>query len=149
MNGMPVYQFLCDLQTQNQRAYFNINWNDLTKDYPFLPRISYKNVILSFARWLIKTEDFKSFILENTLVKMTTWRKEKLMPRYLFLPDGDNEFFVDMENMLSIKNLLDTVKLRKQFHLYEFPFDTSNTLLRDSLGNKYTNELIFGFYKDK
>lgn len=149
MNGMPVYQFLCDLQTENQRAYFNINWNDLTNDYPFLPRISYKNVILSFARWLIKTEDFKSLILENTLVKMATWRKEKLMPRYLFLPDGDNEFFVDMENMLSIKNLIDTVKLRKQFYLYEFPFDTSNTLIRDSLGNKYTNELIFGFYKDK
>ena len=149
MNGMPVYQFLCDLQTEDQRAYFSVNWNNLTNDYPFLPRITYKNVILSLARWLIKSEEFKSLILENTLDQITSWRLEKLMPRYLFIPDGDNEFFVDMENMLSIKSLLDVVKLRKQFYLHEFSFDTMNTLITDSSGNKYTNELIFGFYKDK
>lgn len=81
--------------------------------------------------------------------KITLWCKEKLMPRYLFLPDGDNAFFVDMENLLTIRNLLDVVKQRKQFYLEEYPFDFDNCLLFDNQGNKYTNEFIFSFYKEK
>lgn len=150
MNGMPLYQFLCDLQTENQRAYFKFNWSELTNDFPFLPRVTYKNVILSLARWIVKTEELKVLIDDgSTLEKIMAWRLEKVMPRYLFLPDGDNEFFIDMENFLTIKCLFDLVKSRKQFYLIEYPIDTENTLVTDSFNNKYTNEFIFGFYKEK
>jgi hypothetical protein len=148
-NAMPVYHFLCDLQTYNQRAHFGLNWSNLTNDYDFLPRVIYKNVILSLARWIIKTEDLKKLISDNSVEKITLWCKEKLMPRYMFLPDGDNAFFVDMENILSINNLLGVVKQRKQFYLEEFPFDFDNILVVDNKGNKYTNELIINFYKEK
>lgn len=103
MNAMPVYNFLCDLQTENQRTFFKINWSNMTKDYPFLPRLKYKNVILSLARWLIKIEDLKFCISDGNIEKITMWRLKQVMPQYLFMPDGDNEFFVDMENLLSIK----------------------------------------------
>jgi hypothetical protein len=54
-----------------------------------------------------------------------------------------------MENLLSIRNLLDVVKQRKQFYLEEFPFDFENSLVFDNQGNRYTNEIIFSFYKEK
>lgn len=148
MNAMPVYNFLCDLQTENQRTFFKINWSNMTKDYPFLPRLKYKNVILSLARWLIKIEDLKFCISDGNIEKITMWRLKQVMPQYLFMPDGDNEFFVDMENLLSIKSLFDIVKQRKQIYLYEFPFDYENALALDCGSNIYTNEFIFGFYKE-
>jgi hypothetical protein len=147
MNAMPVYHFLCDLQTHNQRAFFGLKWSSLTNDYDFLPRLTYKNVILSLARWIVKTEDLKKLVENNDVKKINLWRKDKLMPRYLFLPDGDNAFFVDMENMLSINNLLDVVKKRIQFYLEEFPFD--NGLVSDNQNSNYTNEVILSFYKEK
>jgi len=148
-NAMPVYHLLCDLQTYNQRAFFGLNWSNITNDYYFLPRISYKNVILSLARWVVKTEDLKNLLSETDIEKINSWRREIMMPRFLFLPDGDNEFFVDMENLLSVKNLFDVVKKRKEFYLKEFPFDIENSLVFDSQNNIYTNEIIFSFYKDE
>lgn len=149
INTMPIYRFLCDLQTYNQRAYFGLHWSNLTNDYDFLPRVTYKNIILSLARWIVKTNELKNLISENNIEKINLWRKEKLIPRYLFLPDGDNTFFVDMKNILSIENLLDVVKKREQFYLEEFPFDFENTLVFDNQNNKYINEFIFSFYKNK
>ena len=149
VRAMPVYHFLCDLQTHNQRSSFGLSWSRIVNDYYFLPRITYKNVILSLARWIIKTDDLKKRIAENNMEMIALWRNENLMSRYLFLPDGDNDFFVDMENLLSIKTLLDVVKRRKEFFLMEFPYDLENPLAIDSQGNIFTNELIFNFYKEK
>jgi hypothetical protein len=49
-NAMPVYHFLCDLQTDNQKAYLGLNWSNLTNDYDFLPRIMYK---MLFYHWRV------------------------------------------------------------------------------------------------
>jgi hypothetical protein len=143
MNALPIYHFLCDLQTANQRAGFGLRWSNLTDNYPFLPRVSYKNVILSLARWLVKTEDLKK------MVDAETGRAPSLrqIPRYAVLPDGDNELFVDMDNTQSVRLLLDTVKKRSQFYIEEFPYDMDNLLISDTQGNRYVNEFIFGFYK--
>ncbi|MDR1345349.1 MAG: lantibiotic dehydratase family protein [Bacteroidales bacterium] len=154
MNAMPVYRFLCDLQTAQQRAAFGLKWSNLTDSYAFLPRVSYKNVILSLARWTIKTDELKKMFENEAMVKtehapslLQKWRSETLMPRYVVLPDGDNELFVDMDNLWSITLLLDVVKKRPQFYLEEFPHNMDNLLVSDIQGNKYVNECIFGFYK--
>lgn len=165
-NSMPVYHFLCDMQTQGTRVGIGFNWGALAREYEFLPRLKYKNIILSLAKWVIKTTEFKKIIgleVENkkhkedmsqilsTKAKLTdfrNWRMEKQLPRYLVLPDGDNELFIDMNNSLSIQTLYSIIKKRPSFQLEEFPFDKNNAIIRNEKGECYTNEFIFGFYKE-
>lgn len=61
---MPVYRFLCDMQVQTGRNHLYFSWGQqLEKELSFLPRVRYKNVILSSATWIIKIEDLKSFFV--------------------------------------------------------------------------------------
>ena len=145
LSKIPAYRFLCDVQTEGLRGGFSFRWSNITNNYDFLPRVKYKNIILSFARWAVDYEDFKKM---KTVAEISEWRNAKQMPRYVVLPDGDNEFFIDLDNEVSLESLQDLVKKRKQFYLQEFPFDINNLFISDNNENSYTNEFIINFYKD-
>lgn len=151
--SMPVYHFLCDLQTQGIRGSIFFNWGSLENEFSFLPRVKYKNIVFSLARWIVKKEDFKIFVEEkNDLIlieKMNTWRGNIKIPQYVVLVDGDNELFVDFENALSVKTLFSVVKKRTSFILKEFPFCKQNAIVKDEKGDVYTNQIVLAFYKDK
>jgi hypothetical protein len=150
-NAMPVYHFLCDLQTQGLRGGVSFYWGVLANEFYFLPRAVYKNTILSLATWKIKTDDFKKLIEKqnNTEIKekIQNWRKERNIPQLVLISEGDNELLVDFENVLSIKMLFSTIKKRPNFELKEFLFDTRNSVIKDDIGNPFTNEFIITFHK--
>jgi hypothetical protein len=101
----------------------------LASEYEFLPRVIYKNIILSLAKWSIKTKDFtkilkfdnkndfKFSLSEEAIDNLKKWRKDIQLPRYVILPDGDNELFVDIENNLSVQTLFSVIKKLTYFHL--------------------------------
>ena len=148
---MPVYHFLCDLQTQGLRGGVGFNWGVLAQEFDFLPRAVYKNTILSLATWKVKTEDFKKFIDKQNDTEIKTniqqWRKERNIPQFILLTEGDNELLVDFENVLSIKMLYSAIKKRPGFELKEFLFDIQNSVVKDEQGNPFTNEFIITFHK--
>jgi len=151
MNAMPVYHFLCDLQTQGLRGVVGFNWGILSQEFDFLPRAVYKNTILALATWKIKTDDFRKFIdrQNNTEIKsnIQKWRKEKNIPQLVLLTEGDNALLVDFENILSIKMLFSAIKKHSEFALTEFLFDIKNSVIKDDRGNPFTNEFIVSFHK--
>jgi hypothetical protein len=149
--SMPVYHFLCDLQTQNLRGGISFNWGTITDEYTFLPRVVYKNLIISLARWTIKEADFKAFKdikdEQELMKKIDAWRIAFHIPRYAVMPDGDNEMFVDFENIISLKTLFSAVKNRTSFFLNEFPFDVNSAIVKNTAGEVFTNEFVLSFYK--
>jgi hypothetical protein len=151
MNAMPVYHFLCDLQTQGLRGGVGFNWGALAGEFDFLPRAVYKNTILCLAAWKVKIDDFKPLIEKLNDIeikeKIQQWRKERSIPQLALLTEGDNELLVDFENVLSIKMLYSTIKNKKTFELKEFLFDMQNAVVNDDMGNTFTNEFIITFYK--
>jgi len=151
-NSMPVYRFLCDMQTQGLRSGIGFNFGNLANEYDFLPRITYKNVILSLAKWKIDVKEFSTLHdnkeIESKFSNIRKWRSEKQIPRYVTLADGDNELLIDFESNLSIEMLYSVVKKRNTFQLQEFLFNANNLVVKDEMGNGYTNEFIFSFYKD-
>ncbi|MCL2434809.1 MAG: lantibiotic dehydratase family protein [Lentimicrobiaceae bacterium] len=153
VNAMPVYHFLCDLQTQGLRGGVGFNWGALSNEFDFLPRAVYKNTILALATWKVKTEDFKKLIEKqnNTEIKnnIQAWRKERNIPQLALLTEGDNELLVDFENILSVKMLFSAIKKRPSFELKEFLFDMQNAVVKDEQGNPFTNEFIITFHKNK
>ena len=145
-HAMPVYQFLGYLQNQHLRGGLWFNLSGVFNELPYLPRISYRNIILSLARWHVKPADIKQIVDDFNGAVAVKWKARLGLPRYVVLPDGDNELFVDTESPTSMRILYSVVKKRPQCTLREFPFDVERALLKDGV-NAFTNEWLFTFHK--
>ncbi|MDP2542384.1 hypothetical protein CSC81_10575 [Tenacibaculum discolor] len=150
-NSLPIYHFLCDLQTQNKRGFLGLNLDFLDDDFLFLPRIEYSDIIISLATWNITKDDIKH-ILDYTndpdilTLEIEKWRKKNKIPQLILLVEGDNELLINLKNITSVKMFLTTIKNKKKFKITEFLFDKS--ILKDSEERSFTNQLIVSFYKN-
>lgn len=152
-NTLPVYRFLCDMQHPAGRSGLLFIWpSELEGQLPYRPRVRYKQTILSPAAWIAKKEEISPFfsLAEDTklLAQVKAWIKVRAMPRYMLMPDGDNDLFVDWESALSIRSLFSIIKNRPQVTFTEFLFEPENAVVKDRHGEVYTNECIVAFYKD-
>ncbi|WP_417784565.1 lantibiotic dehydratase family protein [Tenacibaculum sp.] len=147
-NPLPVYQFLCDLQTQDKRAAIGFNWNPILEKQPFLPRVIYENCIFSKARWKIDVKRFKTlFEKKDLLLEINKWKNRLMIPDYVELVDGDNKLLICLTNDTSVKMLLQTIKNKKQFILEEFLFSTDE-FITDENENSFCNQFIISFYNE-
>lgn len=152
-NTMPIYHFLCDMQNQHERTGLAFNWGYLDNELSFLPRVRYRNTILSSATWKIKTDEIKHlFALVNDdqlIAEVSKWREQHTLPSKMFLSDGDNQLLVDWRIPMSIRALFSIIKRREIIYLKEFLYNPENSVVRDDNRNPYTNECIISFYKNK
>ena len=63
--------------------------------------------------------------------------------------DGDNQLFVDLDNVLHVQMLVSVIKKRDAFVLQEFVHLPDQAIVHDEQGNCYTNQVIFAFTKDE
>ncbi len=151
-NSMPVYHFLCDIQQQSGRSSLGFYWNEVALKMNYLPRVIYKNCILSKARWLVDGKETKTFTEIGDdlklLSKIKEWQFQRSIPDSVTLADGDNELYVNFSQPLSIRAWLSVVKKRHTFQLKEFLFDPATAVIHSTEG-VYTNEFIFAFYRDR
>ena len=149
-DALPVYQFLCDLQTQDLRGGVGFNWGALSSEYVFLPRVRYKNIILSEAVWNIKKKDIQHILEtkndEEMLSKVEQWKNKFDLPDSVLLVDGDNELLLNLNNLLCLKTLLSLVKKRTRFQLKEFLFKPENCIVRRGK-DKFTSQFVFSFFR--
>lgn len=152
-NALPVYQFLCDLQTQYfAKSGLGFSWGSITGSHKFLPRAEYKNVILERAKWQLKKEEASVLLDEkNTNYKeeLIAWRKELRMPDLVVLADGDNELLINFNDEQSVKMLVSSIRKRDRFVLEEFLFESEHLFIKDKQGKGYVNECIAILLKDK
>ena len=150
-NPMPVYHFLCDLQHQNGRAGLWFTWNEIVQHFDYLPRVVYRNCILSQARWTVSEKEIRTFndIKDDSelLLKVKEWQNVRKIHDTFLLADGDNELYVNLKNSLSIRAWLSIVKKRPFFYLEEFLFNPKTAVVRGPEG-VFTNEFIFAFYRE-
>lgn len=148
---IPIYRFLGDIQKQGKQVALEFNIENLLEIMPSIPRIRYRNTILSLATWKIEVKEIKHWleINDDTELKEAAnqWRKSKMIPQNSLLADYDNELYVDWNNILSIRAFLSTVKTRKNFLIKEFLFADKNLMIKDEKGFGYLNECIVSFQK--
>lgn len=146
-NAMPVYRFLCELQSQEYRLGLGFQWGEWGNTFDWLPRVTYKNFILARQMWRISEKELKSLDTDNDreLLRRTSELFERRgIPRRCVVPDGDNELFVDMQDVLSLRAMLARIRRRPMVTLEEFLFDPERT---DGVPAGYTNEFIIPFYR--
>lgn len=150
---MSIYRFLADMQVQTGRGALYFSWGqELESKFSFLPRVRYKNTILSLATWIVKIEEIKHLFKiqeeKRLLEEIETWREKRFLPQYTLMPDGDNELFVDWNNLEYIHSLFSIIKKRQEIKFTEFLFNPDTAIISDASNKPYTNECIVAFYKD-
>ena len=115
-NGaLPIYQFLAELQMQGKQTGIHFNWGGLETQFKFLPRATYKNVIINAAQWNFAKKDIISLfgkegtaLMEATVIFKQQWK----LPNLIVLADNDNELLINMEDKLMVEVWLDAIKNR-------------------------------------
>ncbi len=150
-NTLPIYHFLSDMQLNNSSGIF-LHTNNVDQLYKFVPRLEYKNIILSYASWNFQIEDIKPLIegkkQNNLRESIIMFKEEFSLPDMVLLSDGDNELLINFKNLTSVEMFIDTVKNRQNLKLTEFLFDQGSQIVTDTLGQNYANEFIMSFYKN-
>ncbi len=150
--ALPIYHFLCDLQRQDLRTRLGFTWPKETEKYYFLPRVIYKNCILSKAQWRLKKEDIHFFLAlkedENKLLKqINQWREKYSVPLWVQLVEYDNILPIHLGNITLIRLWLTTVKNKEECRLEEFLFTKTDLVKRDQ--HSFGHEIVLSFYKKK
>ncbi|UTX50565.1 lantibiotic dehydratase family protein [Chryseobacterium sp. MA9] len=150
-NTLPIYHFLSDMQLNNYSALY-IDVSNFDHLYKFIPRIEYKNIILSYASWNFSIDDIKSLIegkKQNDLQKkVENFKQQFSLPDLILLSEGDNELLINLNNLTSVEMFIETVKTRPNFKLTEFIFNQDKQVVKDSFGHNFSNEIIMSFYKN-
>lgn len=142
-----VYRFLKDLQSQSCRSNIGYQWNEIFQNQSFLPRLEYKNCILSKARWLINTETIIDLYKDNlTLNSITKWRTSLNLPKCAELILDDETLLINFENITVIKMLLESVKDKTNFILEE-SLITEDSIVKQN-NQSFNNEFIVSFYNE-
>ncbi|WP_333863310.1 lantibiotic dehydratase [Sphingobacterium sp.] len=135
--GMNIYKFLADFQFQNNRLDLSWNWG-IMKEQPRLPRISYKNIILSRAQWriqkLAKYPSAPHAFLKNM-------QAELKIPSMVVISSGDNELLINLDNPFCAEILLDHICKRETI-LIEYILNDYSSITSDKEGNIFANEIV-------
>lgn len=149
-SSLPIYHFLCDLQAQNTKPIYSFSWGILEKHYDSFPRVMYKEIILSKAKWIIRKEEIISLFKvdkNNLSEEFLKWRLNLNIPRYANWANGDNTLLFDFEAQISVELFLKSVQNREETILEEFLF-TANSVVKNSAGDDFCNQFILSFYKE-
>lgn len=149
-NAMPVYHFLCDMQLQNKKEGLWLHWGAIFDKFAYLPRIEYKRFILSMQKWRISSKEIDGFDKlsdQDLLVSIRKLREKYKIVQQVTINEGDNELYIDLENILSLRTMLCCAKKSPKLYLSEFVLDNFISPIKDINGNQYNNEFIIPFYK--
>ena len=145
LSDLPVYKFLCDLQTHEKNSSLMFRWGSVKEQFTFFPRVRYKNAILSPASWKFTPEDMEMLRKSKDQLSfrfhLALFREKWQLPRYVVLADGDNELLIDMANHESAEILLDVTKKRDQFTVKEALGLESNQII-DAEKRGHSNQML-------
>ncbi|AZA85104.1 lantibiotic dehydratase [Chryseobacterium lactis] len=144
-NTLPVYHFLSDFHSQDHRSGLSFSWEGLDKIYNFLPRVEYKNSILSKARWKLSEKDISFLVSKGCekkqfLNQITNWRIKRKIPVWIQWIEFDHTVTMNLENYDMAKLLIQTIQSKKTIVIEECLFNHNEDFKR---------EFIFPMYKLK
>ncbi len=136
-NAIPVYRFLCDLQSQGMHDNLSFSWGSMESKYTFSPRVVFENIVLAPATWRLKRKNFE---------EVNTWRVKFKMPKMVLLSDFDNELLFNLDNQYSTTLLTGLIKGRQEITIKECLFPSGKAVVHCKTGT-YNHEIIASFYK--
>jgi thiopeptide-type bacteriocin biosynthesis protein len=139
--GPAVYRFLSELQYQNPKQVFAWHWGNLSNE-SFLPRITYKHLILSKAQWHINQQEINS-VAEQFADPVDALKELQIklkFPQLFTIANDDKEMLIDIRSRFSCTIFLEAVT-ENGITIIEFIGDPVSTLFK-SQGDSFHHEMI-------
>jgi len=140
--NLPVFQFLCEFSLQKPLYKLKWDWEGLSKE-DFLPRVVYKNVILSPRIWNISlsknSKESSSLLLENFL-------KEYKIPDFVILGSGENGMILNIHNSKCKAIILKNLETKGRVILKEAFLQDHNSIIKNG-PITYMNEVVIPLHK--
>jgi thiopeptide-type bacteriocin biosynthesis protein len=140
--GLPLYRFLCDLQQEYTFKGIQWSWGDLDQR-AFLPRVYYKNIILSRACWLLDPVVFKGLTIADMQNKLNALN----VPAQFSFASGDNELLIDTSQPHSLMLLVKQLSKGGKVRLSEILQGPQNGVI-SSVDGLYANEVVIPFLNE-
>lgn len=150
LSPIPMYRFLADMQSLHKTQSFGFAVGSLFSLFDYMPRIRYKNMILTRQRWRLTYDDVKSFAAYQTDEQREAFERciagRRLTQRVVHAM-GDNELLLDLHDERCVRILVSLLKKYKTIFVEEFLFDARHTAVHDTSAKGYTNEMIVVFHR--
>jgi hypothetical protein len=149
-NGLPIYYFLCSIQHQNMQG-LSFDWGPFFTAKPFLPRVTFNNIILFAAQWKVSSLDLPkqdNIAFDDYYSRLLEWKNSKKIPDLVEIVEYDNTLLIDFKQKTMVKIFLDYITKKKSCIIEEFLFANSKHPLVTRIGNCFTNELVLCLQKN-
>jgi thiopeptide-type bacteriocin biosynthesis protein len=139
--GPAVYRFLSELQYQNPKQIFAWYWGHLSNQ-PFLPRITYKHLILSKAQWHISQQDVSSVMEQfaEPVDALQELQHRFKFPQLFTIANDDKEMLIDIQSRFSCTVFMEAIT-SAGIIITEFIGNPASTLFKNQ-GNSFHHEII-------
>lgn len=139
--GPAVYRFLSELQYQNPKQVFAWHWGHLSNE-SFLPRVTYKHLILSKAQWHISQQEISTVVeqCEDPVDTLNELRHRFKFPQEFIIANDDKEMLIDIRSRFSCTVFLEAVT-ENGVTIIEFIGDPASTLFKNQ-GDNFHHEMI-------
>lgn len=146
---LPIYMFLCDLQFSYCTSALSFEWGILGKTRVYLPRVVYKDIILSKARWKLNKKLLNEFFINTENVKTLAVSMERFvkfwkLPRFVSLVHGDNLLFLDLSSEIGIELFITETRSLETIVLEEF-IQSDKHSISNQKREGHLNQLLFTF----
>ncbi|EIF2122595.1 lantibiotic dehydratase [Listeria monocytogenes] len=144
-----LYRFLREISLDMYSQWQPFEWGSLMNS-PVLPRVVYKNVIVSPRAWNISIQDFLSTEIQtgkNWIDTFHRWMEMWSIPRYVQLEVADNHILLDLSKKEYLEELRKRIQNDKSVKLRELVGDFSERLKLNQ--KKYAVECVFEVEKQR
>lgn len=143
---LGIYKFLALVSQEYQGVPLGFDWGVLREGFTYLPRVVYKNFILSKASWRIRKKQISELFdcrSETMLLeKMNSFRSQYNIPEEFVVKEFDNFLYINSSNVFFIKLFIDVVKNKDWFIIEEFLFSKENSVICNNNGEVFVNQFI-------
>lgn len=147
LSDLAVYRLLCDVQHQGLLSNMNLDLREYFPNLDYYPRLKFKNIIVSPARWLIpinckRQKDSSS----SYLSELKSWLKDNKITFKFVAGSADQTLSFDPAKENDLKAFLSYCKQQGENPIYisEALFDP-NHYLEGKKGERYTATYVADF----
>lgn len=140
-SDLSVYRFLCDLQHQKIQTQLSFDIQALLPGLDFYPRVQYKNLVLSTAKWRISAADLGQEPVLSLLDKMG-------VSRYFSAGNGDQTLCFDKTDNSDMNYFKQYLNQYNDFVISEYIL-TVGQQFKDENGKRYFSQVLLSLHHDE